>query len=188
MKRIGWLGVTLLAIGAAAFLAGGQMTAMAEEKAEHGYVGSQSCKMCHKKEEKGAQWQKWEASPHAHDYQTLLTDESKKICAEMGIKEAPEKADQCLKCHVTAHGVKPELLGKKYVVEEGVGCESCHGPAADWKLKHMKDPATAKTLGLQVPSDAKMCMACHNEESPTYKPFKYEEKLAKIAHPNPSKK
>jgi hypothetical protein len=187
MKKIGWLGFTLLAIGAAAYLAGAHMTAMADEKAEHGYIGSQSCKMCHKKEEKGNQWQKWLDSPHAHAYKTLLTEESKKICTDMGIKEAPEKADQCLKCHVTAHGVKPELLGQTDAIEDGVGCESCHGPAADWKLKHMKDAAAAMELGMQNPGDAKMCMSCHNEESPTYKPFKYEEKLAVIAHPNPSK-
>ncbi|MCK4304959.1 MAG: cytochrome c family protein [Candidatus Eisenbacteria sp.] len=162
--------------------------AVAEEKAvEHGYLGATACKICHKKETKGAQYTKWLASPHAHAYQTLLTDESKKICKKLGIKEAPEAAGKCLKCHVTAYGVKAELLGKKYDKTEGVSCESCHGPAADWKKPHMKDPETAAKLGMIKPDDEKMCMGCHNEESPTYKPFKYKEKLAAIAHPNPMK-
>ncbi len=176
-----------LAVAALAWL-GGQITAMAEGETEHGYVGVQECKMCHKAEAKGAQFPKWEAGPHAQAYQTLLTDESKEIAAEMGIKEAPEKADACLKCHVTGHGVKAELLGKKYTVEEGVGCESCHGPAEDWKKLHIKDVEAAMEVGMMIPTDETMCKTCHNEESPTYKEFKYEEALAQIAHPNPKKK
>ena len=105
----------------------------------------------------------------------------------MGLKKPPEQEDVCLKCHVTGHGVKAELLGKKYDATEGVSCESCHGAAADWKKVHAKDPAKAATLGLIKPTDEKMCKTCHNEESPTYKPFKYAEKLAAIAHPNPKK-
>lgn len=197
MRRIGWLAIALLAIAALAWLADSQMMAKAEgevaaekavekKAAEHGYLGAAACKMCHKSEAKGAQYPKWEASRHAHAYKSLLTDESQEICKKLGIKEAPEKADKCLKCHVTGHGVKPELLGKKYTVEEGVGCESCHGPAADWKKIHIKDPAEAMTLGLMKPDDEKMCQTCHNEESPTYKPFKMAEKLPIIAHPKPA--
>jgi hypothetical protein len=33
-----------------------------------------------------------------------------------------------------------------------------------------------------------MCQQCHNEESPTYKPFDMAKKLPLIAHPNPNKK
>lgn len=188
MRRFGYFGVALLILGCVAWVASTQVAATAEEQAkEHGYLGVQECKMCHKSAAKGEQFTKWEASPHAHAYTTLLSEASKKICADKGIKEAPEKADQCLKCHVTGHGVKAELLGPKYTVEEGVGCESCHGPAADWKKAHMKDVPAALTLGMTKAGDAKMCQTCHNEESPTYKPFKYEEKLAVIAHPNPKK-
>ena len=204
MRKLGWLGVALLVLACLAWIYSGQMTAVAEEqadvkteakaeaktevkKAEHGFIGASQCKMCHKSEAKGAQFVKWEASPHAHAYKTLLTDQSKEIAKKMGIKEAPEAADQCLKCHVTGHGAKAELLGKKYDMTEGVTCEGCHGAAADWKKVHKKDPAEAAKLGMAQPVDEKVCLTCHNEESPTYKPFKYAEKLAAIAHPIPKK-
>ncbi len=190
MKRFAWLAFVPLALIAAIWLSG-QVTAVAEDKpaakVEHGYVGVQECKACHNAEAKGAQFAKWEASPHAHAYKSLLTEQSKKICADKGIAEAPEKAAQCLKCHVTGHGVKAELLGAKYTVEEGVGCESCHGPAADWKKLHIKDVPGAMAAGMIKPDDEKMCKTCHNEESPTYKPFEYAKAMAVITHPNPKK-
>lgn len=152
-----------------------------------GYIGAKSCMACHKKEEKGAQYTKWLDSPHAQAYQSLLTEESKKICKEKGIAAAPEAAPQCLKCHVTGWDAKAELLGSKYDKTEGVSCESCHGPAAEWKKPHMKNVEEAMTLGMTKPDEA-FCVTCHNEESPTYKPFKFAEKMAVIAHPNPKKK
>ena len=39
-------------------------------------------------------------------------------------------------------------------------------------------------VGLVKPT-AEVCQRCHNEESPTFKEFKFEEMVAKIAHPNP---
>ncbi len=193
MKRFTWLAVILIATAAVLWL-GGQMTALAQDQAApkeaakaHGYLGSQECKMCHTAEAKGAQFPKWEASKHAQAYKALLSDQAKQICTTKGIQEAPEKAPQCLKCHVTGYGTKAELLGPKYTVEEGVGCESCHGPAADWKKLHMKDVPGAMAAGMIKPSDEKLCKTCHNEESPTYKPFKHAEALAKITHPRPKK-
>jgi cytochrome c peroxidase len=187
MRRIGWLGFAAIAFGALIWLAGDHMNAIAEEEVEYGYLGAASCKACHQSPKKGAQYKMWLESPHAKAYETLLNDHSKKICKDMGITTAPEETDQCLKCHVTGHGVKAELLDKKYDKTEGVSCESCHGPASAYKTTHIKDVEKAMTQGMRNPSDPEMCKACHNEESPTYKPFKYEEMLAEIAHPNPSK-
>ncbi len=188
MRRFGWLGFVVIAIAALLWLAGDHLTARAEDEAiAHAFTGAAKCKACHKKETKGAQYPKWLESGHAHAYHTLLTDESKEICKKMGIETPPEETDQCLKCHVTGHGAKAELLGAKYDKTEGVTCESCHGPAEDWLKPHKKDVEAAKAAGLLVPDSEKMCLGCHNEESPTYKPFVYKEKLAAIAHPNPNK-
>lgn len=197
MKRFTWLAVILLGVTTALWL-GGQVTAVAQDQAApkevakeaakvHGFLGVQECKTCHTAEAKGAQFPKWEASKHAQAYKALLTDQAKQISATKGIKEAPEKAPQCLKCHVTGYGAKAELLGPKYTVEEGVGCESCHGAAADWKKLHSKDVPGATAAGMIKPSDEKMCKTCHNEESPTYKVFNHAEALAKITHPLPKK-
>jgi hypothetical protein len=35
--------------------------------------------------------------------------------------------------------------------------------------------------------DEKLCIGCHNEESPTYKEFNYAEAVKQIAHPRPAK-
>lgn len=189
MKRFAWIAVVPLALIVFVWMSG-QVTAVAQEKAApkaHGYVGVQECKMCHSAAAKGAQFKSWETSKHALAYKSLLTEQAKQVCATRGIKEAPEKAAQCLKCHVTGHGAKAELLGAKYTVEEGVGCETCHGAAADWKKLHPKDMPGAAAAGMVTQTDEKLCKTCHNEESPFYKPFVYAEALAKIAHPNPKK-
>lgn len=186
MKRIAWFaGALLCLVGAALFVtAHGEGDAAA--KKEFGFIGSQSCKACHNNAEKGEQFAKWAASPHAHAYQSLLTEQSKQICKDKGISKPPEQAPECLRCHVTGWDAKAELLGPKFDRTEGVGCESCHGPAADWKTPHMKDVAKAMTLGMIAPDEA-LCKSCHNPESPTYKEFKFAEASAAVAHPNPKK-
>ncbi len=189
MKRFTWISLAVISLGCLAMLVSSQMSARAEEKVvEHGYLGVGKCKMCHKSAKKGNQFGHWEASPHAHAYKTLLTVESKAICEKMGLKTAPEASPECLKCHVTAYGVKAELLGKKYQVEDGVGCESCHGPGKDYYKIHKKDPEGAMKLGMTDPANAELCTTCHNPESPTFKEFVYEEKVKTIRHLRPAKK
>lgn len=159
----------------------------AGEKAavEHGYIGVDGCKMCHKSEKKGDQFGKWSESPHAKAFATLATDEAKAVAKKAGLEGDPQKADACLTCHVTGHGAKAELFGKKYKAEDGVGCESCHGAGADYKkTKTMKDREAAVAAGLIVPTE-ETCKGCHNEKSPTFKEFDFEKAFAQIAHPYP---
>ncbi|RKZ14716.1 cytochrome C554, partial [bacterium] len=95
-------------------------------------------------------------------------------------------AAECLKCHVTAAGADAALLGKKYKLEDGVGCESCHGAGDEYKsMKIMKDHDASVAAGMVVPN-AETCTACHNEGSPTFAGFDFDEYYAKIAHEIPS--
>ena len=154
--------------------------------AERGYVGVDACKMCHKKEKTGNQHGSWSESKHAKAFETLGSDKANEVASAKGIAN-PQEAPECLKCHVMASGVDASLLGKKYKVEDGVGCESCHGPGKDYKnIKIMKDRDQAVANGLIIPTED-VCKKCHNEESPTYVEFNFEERAAQIAHPNPSK-
>lgn len=151
------------------------------------YIGANKCKMCHMSEKKGAQFKKWQEGPHAKAYETLATEEAKEVAKKAGVTGDPQKADQCLECHVTGHGSSAKEASFK--VEEGVGCESCHGPGSLYKsMKVMKDLAAgtqdAKAVAYIVPTK-ETCIQCHNEKSPTYKPFNFEEKVKIIAHPNP---
>ncbi|MGL1935962.1 MAG: cytochrome c family protein [Fibrobacterales bacterium] len=154
----------------------------------HKFVGAAKCKTCHKKKKDGEQYQQWQKSGHANAFKTLGTAEAKEVAKKNGVTGDPQKAPQCLKCHVTAYGVDAKYLDKSYKMENGVQCESCHGPGKDYKKKKvMKDHAKSIAAGMIVP-DEKTCTTCHNKESPTYKPFNYKKKYKKVNHPNPSKK
>lgn len=153
--------------------------------ADHGYVGVDGCKMCHGKKT-GDQYKIWSESAHANAFKVLASDEAKAVAKKLKLEGDPQKLDECLSCHVTAHGVDAKLLGSKYSVEDGVGCESCHGPGSDYKkYSVMKDREKAIAAGLIMP-DEKTCIQCHNEKSPTYKEFDFKKAYAKIAHPIPT--
>jgi hypothetical protein len=148
------------------------------------YVGNSKCKTCHNTEKRGMIHDSWAKTKHATAYATLANEESQKIAKEKGIKDAQADA-KCLKCHVTGYG---QPTGDKYSVEEGVGCEACHGAAEGYVMKHATNKKLAMELGLVEP-DEKLCVACHNEESPTYQEFVFKEAYKLIEHhaPEPEK-
>lgn len=138
---------------------------------DYKYVGAAKCKMCHNKPEKGEQYTKWENSPHAKAMESL--------------KGADATNPKCLKCHSTAASIDKSLNGG-IKVEEGVSCESCHGPGSVYKSATiMKNLKLAQSKGLVMP-DEKVCKTCHNEESPNYKGFDFKSYVARIAHDDPT--
>jgi hypothetical protein len=48
----------------------------------------------------------------------------------------------------------------------------------------MKDKKLAIAAGLTIPTE-KVCVKCHNTDSPFYKPFVFADMAKKIAHPKP---
>jgi len=155
------------------------------------YVGSKKCKMCHNKV--GETFDKWSKGPHAKAFETLKSDKAKEIAKEKGIEDAT-KAPECLKCHVTAlaHLKDTKKVDKKFPMEMGVQCEACHGPGGDHQKARMKAKSKIKADELPAGLDGEMampdlglCVSCHNEESPTYKEFKFGERLEAIAHMHP---
>jgi hypothetical protein len=163
---------------------------------DHEYVGLKKCRTCHKKDEMGNQVAAWEETKHAKAYETLGTDKAKEWGAERGI-DNPQQSDECLKCHVTAHGVAEEMVSKKFDRTLGVQCEGCHGAGKDYrKKKIMMDRELAESKGL-IPQSEKVCTACHNDESPAWDPerytlddgkkvgFDYDQAVEEIAHPVP---
>ncbi len=102
---------------------------------------------------------------HRAAYNTLLTDESKAIAKKMGLKNAHE-ADVCLDCH--ADNVPAAQRGERFQLNDGVGCEACHGGAETYISTHVDDAAThASNIedGLYPTDDprarAKLCLSCH---------------------------
>jgi nitrate/TMAO reductase-like tetraheme cytochrome c subunit len=157
-----------------------------EEEAGPQFVGSAKCKVCHNSEAKGAQYTKWTESRHSKAYEVLASEESIAVGKKLGV-DNPQTSDKCLICHVTAFAAAAEAKAESFDQTEGVGCEACHGPGSEYKsMKIMKDREAAVAAGL-ILSDEKICLACHNEKSPTYKEFSFEEAVKVIAHPNPKK-
>jgi hypothetical protein len=123
------------------------------EPPAHHYVGAKKCKICHKDV-----YDTWLLTTHATAYDRLSLEE----------KQDPD----CVRCHSAGTTAKGVLL-------EGVQCESCHGPGADYrKTSIMRDKELALENGLIEP-EAEVCESCHNEESPTFKGFDYEEDVKK---------
>jgi hypothetical protein len=150
------------------------------------YVGVAKCKMCHNSEARGAQYAVWSNGPHAKAYTVLGTDRAGEAASSMGVGD-PQSSEACLRCHVTAYTADPAARADSWSMEEGVGCESCHGPGENYrKMSVMKDRAAAVSNGLVIPT-VDVCVVCHNEESPTFEEFDFKARVAAIAHPNPQK-
>jgi hypothetical protein len=167
---------------------GGLMLGMTVDVvAEPEIVGSPRCKSCHKSRT-GDQWKIWTESTHANAFETLASEESRKIAAEKGLGD-PQQENACLRCHATKAFLGADaIISEKanYDDSEGVGCESCHGPGSDYRPKKiMTDPQAARMAGLMVDSSSEACSQCHNEESPTFKGFDFEQRWAEIKHPVP---
>ena len=170
------------------FAVGAPLSAQEEAEPEYTYIGVKRCGMCHKKESGGDQFGIWEKGPHAKAYETLASEKSLAKAKELGI-ENPQEAAECLKCHVTAFAVMDDLDNQKITMEEGVSCESCHGPGSGYKSKKTMEGLTAgeiepASVGLVVP-DAETCTGCHNPDNPFHEEFDFDTFYEKIAHPIP---
>ena len=111
-------------------------------------VGSEACAGCHAGEH--AQWQ---TSPHRQAMSHLA-----------GENPAAAKDPTCVRCHATAKSIPApsELAG--FRLDDGVGCESCHGPGK----RHVDAggaPGTIEGLGDDCPVCVieAVCTSCHTK-------------------------
>ncbi len=120
------------------------------------YVGTNSCKMCHK-----LQYDSWSKTKHASAWAAL--------------KPAEQAKPECAECHIVGKTKADSLI-------VDVGCEACHGPGSGYKnMKTMKDHALAAAGGL-LPITEATCVRCHNARSPQFKSFDYTKALAAGIH------
>lgn len=168
-----------------------QLDLFAQDISEYNYVGTKVCKKCHKSEKQGKQFTIWKESIHSNAYKTLSSTEAVKIAKEMGLKKMPTEINECLACHTSGTEVDKIKLGNKFSIEDGVQCETCHGPGSGYKkMKIMKNRELALKKGL-VPvyeNTEEFCRSCHNPDSPTFSGFDFESMWAKIQHNIPVKK
>ena len=161
--------------------------ATGEVSTDHDYIGVTACaRRCHARDRVGGQLGLWEDSAHANAYSTLGTPQAAEVGAAAGIEGNPQEAAECLRCHTTAWGVADSHLGDRFDRTQGVQCESCHGPGADFKSRdvHAESQEAGIAAGLVIPTE-EVCVTCHNSDSPTFEAFNYDERAAEIAHPVP---
>ncbi len=136
------------------------------------YVGSKKCKMCHMK-----QFKSWETTKMAKVFELLEPGVRAEAKTAAGLDPNKDYTGDatCLPCH-TVDGTA-EM--------PNVQCEACHGPGSEYMKVMMtnrdykRDELIAK--GLIVPDEA-TCRKCHNEKSPFYKEFNYEQRKADGTH------
>ena len=124
--RVRWAAFGLAALSA--------LNAMAEDtQPRHEGVATCASSLCHgaiqplKAYDKALQneyttWSQFD--PHSNAYKVLLNKQSQEIARRMGIGPA-HQAPACLACHSEA--VPNAQRGAKFQLDDGVGCESCHG-------------------------------------------------------------
>ncbi len=99
------------------------------------YVGSESCKTCHK-----AEYEKWEKTPHGHAMDTL-----EKVAKRPALRQFD---GECVQCHsVGFHHPSGYTDATKTPYLKHVGCESCHGPGSG----HSAAPRDKELLALMSP-------------------------------------
>lgn len=106
---------------------------------------------------------------HAGAWRTLQSERSQRIAAALGSEAATER-DDCLACH--AAPITEQPMGPRYRVEDGVDCETCHGPAEHWIKPHTRgydSVAARRDDGLFPTWDtgerAALCLSCHQDRA-----------------------
>jgi len=145
----------------------------AEKIAAHTHLGVATCSnsVCHGATSASSKanvqlnefavWQEFD--PHAKSYQTLLGVAAQDITRKLGLG-APQEAGICLDCH--ADHVPVAQRGEKFQIEDGIGCEACHGGAEPWIASHVEaSHADNLAAGLFATEDpvqrSALCLSCH---------------------------
>lgn len=126
--------------------------------------GAKACATCHP-----AETAQWAASPHAAGMKKLNPH------------EATDAA--CVRCHATPTALPSAADAPltAFRVDEGVGCEACHGPG-EAHIAAKGAPGTIEGLGDDCPVCVieAMCTSCHTKKwDPTWR---LEAKLPKVGH------
>ena len=153
------------------------VAASASTPSSYSHVGVASCagSTCHGRTEPTGKivrqdellhWQDSSSRTGAHSraFAVLAGPRGQAIAAKLGIGSATS-AGECLGCHAD-----PAYAGKgpRWHVEDGVGCESCHGGAQNWLTSHYAVGQThAKNVARgmypldQPRARAEKCLDCH---------------------------
>jgi hypothetical protein len=126
-----------------------------------GYVGSASCKECHKRQ---------------YETFTSLSRKSRSFESVDRMKAGltPQEIERCYSCHCTGYGRPTGFVSPDKTPElKDVGCEACHGPGK-LHCQTMEKAHIVKTVTIDV------CEKCHSSE--LVKSFRYKSVIYAGAH------
>ena len=102
---------------------------------------------------------------HSVAYSALYNEQSKTIAKNLNLARLPHEEKLCLDCH--ADNVRPALRGERFSIEDGVGCEACHGGGEKYVAGHdyMQTNEMNVRQGMYPTDDpvarAELCLSCH---------------------------
>ena len=73
---------------------------------------------------------------HAGAYNVLFNPVSARVARNMHLAKKPYQEKICLDCHST--NVPASTVSGRIDLEDGIQCETCHGPAGGWRAEHMQ--------------------------------------------------
>jgi hypothetical protein len=168
--RRGWLAAAL------GLIAGLSAAAMAQDGGLYTGVASCAGSTCHGRAEGNgevvrqdeiATWQEPSSSTGAHSraFAVLGSLRGRQIAATLGMGD-PTGEPACIGCHTTFAPVAER--GPRFQLDDGVGCETCHGPAGGWIATHYTTIGShrANVAAGMTPLDspqvrAGLCLDCH---------------------------
>jgi predicted CxxxxCH...CXXCH cytochrome family protein len=110
---------------------------------------------------------------HADAFKVLFMERSRSIATNLSEGRTPAYKDaRCLACHATPRpDPSAALRESEMLLPDGVGCESCHGPADRWIGEHTHRDWSGRSLadkerfGMVATADlvrrAQVCTGCH---------------------------
>lgn len=159
------------------------------------------CKRCHGVDSGASALERvvssWENDPHSQAYSKLLSKDSQLIVARLnrGTLDvaSPEYKkilrEQCVSCHAN------EKTTDSQIIEHGVDCFVCHGPAKAWSGKEHYSGNTKDSRRFEgtdrlnmesLVERAKMCTSCHVGEinrGPGLQDREVDHRLMAAGHP-----
>ena len=150
-----------------------QAAVTADTRGQHLGVATCAGSTCHGRNEADGEvvrqdellaWQE-ESTPggaHSRAFRVLSEPRSIAIGKKLGIN--PSSAQMCLGCHATPAASK----GPRFQLNDGVGCETCHGSASAWlsshyavDVTHARNVAQGMTPLEDPKARASVCLDCH---------------------------
>jgi len=103
---------------------------------------------------------------HAGSYNVLFNPLSARIVKNMKLGKKAYQEKLCLDCHTS--NIAPAMISGRIDIEDGVQCETCHGPAGGWRAEHAQPGwthAQSVERGMidlrDTRNRAHTCNACH---------------------------